>query len=183
MVESFSQWSNTISTCINRKLAPWEKLSEMICRTLTRFWHQVRRSVFRAYQFAPQCFRVSHCPLPLREAVPVRSRQAGPQDQNTDWFDLGSKIPKSVSGVWAWSGEIGKKAFYKLSAGHQSKWKSLKSTPFQVVDTGASVHSNVIDMFSLAYQRYSKIPDLSSSQNERLHLQCGLTKLDQTWSN
>ena len=30
------------------------------------------------------------------EAVPVHSRLAGPQDQNKDWFDFGSKIPKSV---------------------------------------------------------------------------------------
>ena len=34
--------------------------------------------------------------LSVREIVLVRSRQAGPQDQNTDWFDFGSKIPKSV---------------------------------------------------------------------------------------
>ena len=32
----------------------------------------------------------------LREAVPVRSGQAGPQDQNTDWLHFGSNIPKSV---------------------------------------------------------------------------------------
>ena len=36
------------------------------------------------------------CPLTGREAVPVRTRQAWPHDQNTDWFDFGSKIQKSV---------------------------------------------------------------------------------------
>ena len=36
------------------------------------------------------------CPLSLGEAVPVHSRLAGPQNQNKDWFDFGSKIPKSV---------------------------------------------------------------------------------------
>ena len=45
----------------------------------------------------PESFIEEQCPLPLREAVPVRSGQAvGLQDQNTDWFHFGSKIPKSV---------------------------------------------------------------------------------------
>ena len=31
-----------------------------------------------------------------------------------------------------------------------------------------------MDVYSLANQRHLKYPDLSTSENERLHLQCGL---------
>ena len=38
----------------------------------------------------------AQCPLGLQAAMPARSRQAGPQNDNKDWFDCGSKMQKLV---------------------------------------------------------------------------------------